>query len=230
MAAHRRSFLSWSVKQWYHERVPAEFVIGCEFSAFFASRTTEASDGGSGDCALGTQNCNFLFPSISIVPLILTFDHSRMIVLRQSPGNSPRRDSIMGLGRMHLCPAGILRRLSLPTDPLHSPGRMERSMSRPWSRTNCHWALGEWLLRTTASTTNTVNHLSHRNRMAFLIIPFLPRCDPLLWFRVEHRTAVTHKQIILPTIPTVHHATLIWIMDMDTVHPPTPRYILVLLA
>lgn len=35
------------------ENEPAESVIGSELSAFTASRTTEASDSGSGGCAIG---------------------------------------------------------------------------------------------------------------------------------------------------------------------------------
>lgn len=181
--------------------------------------------------ALSGSRIVLFFPVNINDPLMLTFGLlSRMIVLRQSPGNSPRRGSIMGLGRMHLGLAGTLRRLILLTDPLHSPGKTERSMSRRWSRTNCHWALEEWLLRTTASTTNTVNHLSHRNQTTFLIILFPPRYDHPQWFRAEHYMVVTLKQTILPTIPTARHATLIWIMDTDTVHPPTPHYIPLLVA
>lgn len=155
---------------------------------------------------------------------------SRTIVLRQRPDNSPRRGSIMGLGRMRPCPAGILRRPTPLTGLLRFPGKMERSMSPLWLRKNCHWASEGWLLRTITSTTNTVNNLSQRNRTAFPITPFPPSRDRPPWFRAVHRMVATLKRIILPTIPTAHHANLSWIMDMDTVHPPTLHYILPLLA
>jgi len=44
---------------------PAQFVIGCKLSAFFASRATEASDSGPGGYSFGDQNCTS-FLSISV--------------------------------------------------------------------------------------------------------------------------------------------------------------------
>ena len=90
--------------------------------------------------------------------------------------------------------------------------------------------LEAWLLKTTTSTASVINCLFHCSPTGFPIILFLPRCDHPLWFKAVHHIVVTPKQIILPTILTVHHTTLTWIMDMDTVHLLTTHYIPLLVA
>ncbi|KAG1891034.1 hypothetical protein F4604DRAFT_387704 [Suillus subluteus] len=73
--------------------------------------------------------------------------------------------------------------------------------------------------RTITSVANTATSPPLHRPTLLLLIPLLvPRCDhPRRWFKDVPRMVVTLRPIIRRIIPIPLHATLTWIMDMDTV-------------